>query len=118
MTRIVTAEKEVIYIRSRRITMKKDVKESKNTFVEYMKLIFVVTIMSGIVYFFVFNNIKSSKLDKRIKTLRRHVVKEANLSRNDLIRSEEILNAKKVKRFARNKLGMVNTKRNDYIILR
>jgi cell division protein FtsB len=92
-------------------------KKSKNSFIQYMKLLFVVSIMSCMVYFLVFNNIKSKRLDQKIKSTRKQLIKYANKSRNDIIRSEEILNSNKVKKIAREKLGMVNTKRDDYVIL-
>ncbi len=92
--------------------------KSKNSFLQFMKLLFVVAIMSSIVYFLVFNNIKASRLNRNIKTVKTQIIKQANKSRGDIIRSEEKLSSLKVRDYAKNNLGMVRTKKDDYIILR
>lgn len=90
----------------------------KNSFFEFFKLLFVVSIMSSIVYFFVFNNIRSARIDKRINQIKKEMVRETNNSRNEYIRSEEEMSDAKVKTYARDNLGMINTSRDDYIILK
>lgn len=90
----------------------------KNSFFQFMKLLLIVAVMSTIVYFLVFNNIKARQLDVAIKRTKSRIINQANKSRNDIILSEEKLSSNNVKEFARKKLGMVRTKKEDYIILR
>ncbi len=94
------------------------IEKSKNTFFQFMKLLFIVTIMSSIVYFLVFNNLKAKRLERKIKTVKYKIARQANKSRSDIIRYERKLSSSKVHTFARNKLGMVRAKKEDYIILR
>jgi len=96
----------------------KNSQESKNSFFEYVKLLLIVGVMSCIAYFFVFNNMKSSRLDRRIASIKKQIYVEANQTRSDIIRSEEVLSKSRVKQYARNQLGMVNTRREDYVIIR
>jgi len=96
----------------------KNSQDSKNTFFEYVKLLFIVGVMSCIVFFFVFNNIKSNRLDRRITSVKKQIYSEANRTRSDIIHSEEVLSKSRVKEYASTRLGMVNTRREDYVIIR
>ena len=98
--------------------MAKDAKFVESSFFGYMKLLFVVGIVSCTVFFLVFNNVKSYRLDKRIKKVKRMIIRESNNHRNVIIRNELNLTRKKIKKIARKKLGMVKTRRGDYLILR
>jgi hypothetical protein len=61
---------------------------------------------------------KTNRLDRRIASIKKQIYVEANQTRSDIIRSEEVLSKSRVKQYARNQLGMVNTRREDYVIIR
>jgi len=98
--------------------MAKSAGESKGSFFQYMKLLLATIIISGIVFFLVFNNIKANRIEKDAFKVKQLIMLESKKQREKILTIEEMASRDKVQTYANSKLKIVLAQRNDYIYLR
>ncbi len=82
-----------------------------------IKIILVILMVTNLVSFMVWQNIKGLELDKKLQHLEKKHYELQNRYQNKLFDYETLKNSKEIKKIAREKLGMITSQKKNFIRL-